>query len=213
MSKTNKKRIKKGTKRLSWLRRQFRFLKNMRVGSLEGTLFLSFVVVFFSVLVLHAAAGISNSSYMAGRPTYLAQIYRLEFANRLDRRLAIEAENIALANSQALAEIELGFFGDMSLVETEEIEKSAIKAVSFVAPVDGSVVSGGQQVSIVADKDANVVKIEAYFDDRLITSSNGNSLKFLWNTRKANAGPHQWKAVATDDEGKVFESVIQVMNQ
>lgn len=209
MSKTKKK----GTKQSSWLRRQLRFLKHMRVGILEGTLFLAFVAVFFSVLVLHAAAGISNSSYMAGRPTYLAQIYRIEFANRLERKLAIKAEEIAIANSQALAEIELGVVGEMKLLEDEKIENTDVKTISFVTPVDGSVVSGGQQVSIVADKNANVVKIEAFFDDRLITSSNGNSLKFLWNTRKANAGLHQWKAIATDSEGNVTESVINVTNQ
>lgn len=90
-------------------------------------------------------------------------------------------------------------------------------AMDTVAPVavisnprNSSSISGTVTVSASGTDNVGVAKVNLYIDGALVTSVNGNSLNYNWNTRKAAAGSHVVKVQAVDASGNVGEAQVTV---
>ncbi|AMK77923.1 peptidase S8 [Methylomonas methanica] len=82
--------------------------------------------------------------------------------------------------------------------------------VNISNPVNGSKVSGLVAVSVSAKDNVAVAKVQIYIDAKLVASTTGNSLSYNWNAKKALAGSHTIKSIATDTSGNTGTVSIQV---
>ncbi|WEN43589.1 Thermitase [Thauera sp. GDN1] len=77
-------------------------------------------------------------------------------------------------------------------------------------PTGGSKVSGTVSVKGAGSDDAGVTLMRLYVNGKLVSSVNGASLSYSWNTRKVATGSHTLKLEATDAAGNVGSQSIQV---
>lgn len=82
--------------------------------------------------------------------------------------------------------------------------------VNISNPVNGSKVSGLVAVSVSAKDNVAVAKVQIYIDAKLVASTTSNSLSYNWNAKKALAGSHSIKSIATDTSGNTGAVSIQV---
>jgi len=82
--------------------------------------------------------------------------------------------------------------------------------VEILDPFSNATVSGLVTISVSANDDVAVSKVDLYIDNKLVSSSSSQTLNYKWNTKKVSAGSHTIQAVATDTANKTGNMTIQV---
>lgn len=90
------------------------------------------------------------------------------------------------------------------------VNDQAAPTVTISNPVSNATVSGVVAVSVAANDDVAIAKVQLYIDSKLVSSSTTKTLSYNWNTKKVAAGAHSLQAVATDTSGKTSNLSIQV---
>lgn len=92
----------------------------------------------------------------------------------------------------------------------QSVADLAAPTVTISNPVSNATVKGVVAVSVAANDDVAIAKVQLYIDSKLVSSSTSNTLSYNWNTKKVAAGSHTLQAVATDTSGKASNMSIQV---
>jgi len=95
-------------------------------------------------------------------------------------------------------------------VKNQAIADLAAPTVTISNPSDGSKVAQTVTVSVSAQDDVGVTKLQLYIDGRLVSTASSSKLSYKWNTRKVSAGAHKIEAAATDGSGKLARKSITV---
>ncbi|OQW79284.1 MAG: peptidase S8 [Proteobacteria bacterium ST_bin11] len=94
---------------------------------------------------------------------------------------------------------------------TVTITDQAAPTVAISNPVNGAKVSGSVvNISVAANDDVAVAKVQLYINSKLVSSSTSKTLSYSWNIRKLTAGSHTIQAIATDSSNKTANVSIQV---
>jgi thermitase len=83
-------------------------------------------------------------------------------------------------------------------------------AVSISNPINGAKIGNSISITANAIDNVGIATLSIYIDGVLKSQSNGSTLAYTWNTRKATVGTHRISAIATDASGNSSESVVQV---
>jgi len=93
--------------------------------------------------------------------------------------------------------------------------KNAVIVEDFIAPevlisnpVNGSIISRTVNVEVAAVDNVQVVEVQLFINDALVSTVVGDSLSYSWNTRKISDGLYSLKAIAIDSSGNVAESTL-----
>ena len=82
--------------------------------------------------------------------------------------------------------------------------------VAITSPGNSSTVSGMVTISAKASDNVAVASLSLYLDGKVVSTGNGTSLSYKWNTRKAASGTHTISAIAKDSSGNQSSTAIQV---
>jgi len=82
--------------------------------------------------------------------------------------------------------------------------------VTIGNPADGSKVGISTTVSVSAQDDVGVTRLQLYIDGRLVSTAATGALSYKWNARKASTGAHKIEAAASDASGKTTRKSVTV---
>jgi len=82
--------------------------------------------------------------------------------------------------------------------------------VAITSPGNSSTVTGMVTVGAKAADNVAVASLSLYVDGAMVSTGNGASISYKWNTRKAAAGAHTISATAKDTAGNQSSVTIQV---
>ncbi|WKJ89431.1 S8 family serine peptidase [Methylomonas montana] len=83
-------------------------------------------------------------------------------------------------------------------------------AVTISNPVNGAKVKGVVGVSVAANDDVAIAKVQLSIDGKLMAVTTNKTLSYNWNTKKAAVGNHTIQAVAIDTANNTANISIQV---
>ena len=83
-------------------------------------------------------------------------------------------------------------------------------AATISNPADGSRVNGNVTVQATASDDVGVTAMRLYINGELVSTANGSSLSYRWNTRKIAAGSHTVVLEAEDAAGNKGSRSVSV---
>jgi hypothetical protein len=90
------------------------------------------------------------------------------------------------------------------------IPDTTAPSVAISNPVNGSKVSGMVNIKASASDNVAVASVTLYIDGVVVSTGNGSSASYKWNSRKSPAGTHTISAMATDTSGNQATTTIQV---
>lgn len=132
------------------------------------------------------AAGYADSGLSAGQPYF----YRIYAYNSMG--------NSAYSNTA-------------SATPVAPVTDSTPPTINIVNPQPNTTVSGTVQISVSASDAGGLSGVKLYLDNALVGASNGGSLIYSWNTKKAAAGNHSIRVDALDIAGNLGSASVSVI--
>ncbi|WKJ89433.1 S8 family serine peptidase [Methylomonas montana] len=112
----------------------------------------------------------------------------------------------AAGNNGSAASVTVSVQNQTSATITDQ----AAPTVAISNPVGGAKVSGVVGVSVAANDDVAIAKVQLSIDGKLMAVTTNKTLSYNWNTKKASAGSHSLQATATDTANKTSTVTVQV---
>ena len=112
----------------------------------------------------------------------------------------------AAGNNGSAASVTVSVQNQTSVTITDQ----AAPTVAISNPVGGAKVSGVVGVSVAANDDVAIAKVQLSIDGKLMAVTTNKTLSYNWNTKKASAGSHSLQATATDTANKTSTVTVQV---
>ncbi|MFU8789553.1 MAG: M12 family metallo-peptidase [Methylobacter sp.] len=143
------------------------------------------------------AVSFTNSD-LAGGQTYSYRVYAYNSAG-----------NSALSNA-ASATVEAAAAPEPTAPAPEPVVDTTPPVVSITSPQNGATAAANQKITVSATDDVAVAGVKLFINGKLVSSTNGSSINYTWNTRKATKGSNTIKAEATDSSGNSSSQEISV---
>lgn len=182
----------------------------------NGTSFSSPVVAGVAALVLAANPGLSPSQVdkiLTSTTDDLGSTgYDMYYgAGRVNANRAVQLALNTPAGGTSSSGTTSGTSSGSSSGSTTTYSDTQAPNVSFVAPADGSVISGtSTTISLYASDNVAVTQLNLMIDGKLVATSSGGSLTYKWNTRKIASGSHVLSAIAQDGAGNATTNSIAI---
>jgi subtilisin family serine protease len=89
------------------------------------------------------------------------------------------------------------------MVQVANLPDMTAPSAQILSPADSTVVSRNVKVTVLAEDDVEVTRLELYVNGVLLQSTSGSSLTCNWNTSKLPRGTHVLHALAEDAAGNL----------